>query len=77
MSQKIPTNGNNPAISNREAWFSRKLEQAAGKIRIVNEAGRIPRRRKKIVHRVERLAYKDLLLSVSAALAERARAARS
>lgn len=54
-----------PAVTNRRRKFEKRLiETARTKVRVVSSRGRIARKRKKYVHRVERLNYRNLIVAV-------------
>lgn len=71
MKSMLPTSGANPQNSNSHARLNANLQEAANSFRLVSEKGRIARKRKKYIYRVERQAYTDLLVSVMIELAER------
>ena len=71
MKSMLPTSGANPQNSNSHAHLKTNLQEAAKSFSLVSEKGRIARKRKKHIYKVERQAYTDLLLSVMIELAER------
>ena len=71
MKSMLPTSGANPQNSNSHALLNANLQDAANSLILVSENGRIPRKRKKHIYKVERQAYTDLLVSVMIELAER------
>jgi hypothetical protein len=66
---QMPTQGQDPHLTNRYRKFRRRLTRDVQRLRVTSERGRIPRKRKKYVHKVNN--YAELLLAVMHELAKR------
>ena len=75
MSKQLPTTGSNPHRANARRRNERQLDHACLKIRITSSTGRIPRKRKKYVHQMERGHYRALIVMVAKDLEQKARRA--
>lgn len=73
MSKQIPTTGSNPHRANARRRHERQLDQACLRVRIISSKGRIPRKRKKHIHLVERGHYRALIAMVAKDLEKNAR----
>lgn len=70
MSKRLPTSGSNPFRDNSRRRNERQLDRICQAVRITSSKGRIARKRKKYVHRVERANYRELIVYVAKHLAE-------
>lgn len=73
MSKHLPSKGESPHAHNLMRNIERRAHQGARRkvhVRKTN-GGRIPRRRKKYVHRVERATYAGLIIKLTLHLANK------
>lgn len=69
---KIPTAGSDPRFANRTRIADRNLDRMVrSRMVIRNSTGRIPRRRKDYLYRVERANLRSLIIQVAQDLAVR------
>lgn len=71
MKSSLPTAGSNPAVSNGTRKLNRRFKDNEKTLKIVSEKGRLARKRKKFIYKVERKAYSDLIRSVMIELQKR------
>lgn len=71
MKSSLPTAGNSPVQANAERKLDRRFSENEKSLKIVSEKGRLPRKRKKFVYKVERKAYNDLIRCVMIELQKR------
>ena len=77
MNRQLPSAAaERPEVSNRRRKFEKRLDETSRtRVRVVSSRGRIPRKRKKYVHRVERLNYRNLIVAVMNDIERKRRAA--
>lgn len=76
MNRQMPSPATErPGVTNRRRKFEKRVtETARTSVRVVSTRGRIARKRKKHIHIVERMNYRNLLVAVMNHLArQRAR----
>lgn len=71
MKSSLPTAGKSPVRSNADRKLANRFKETEKSLKIVSEKGRLPRKRKKYVYKVERKAYSDLIRSVMVELQKR------
>lgn len=60
---KLPTSGKDPRLENMRSQHERKMRAAVKDIHVLGKV-RLPRKRKKTIHRIERWNYEVLLTAV-------------